>query len=191
MSRIFSFSTRENPAEEQLIEIGDDAADPVCEALASDTARDVTAAIYQEPRTASELADYVDTSLQNVQYHIGKLETAGIIMDVGTAHAESGNQMTLYGPTHDPLVLVAQSSETKPMSSEQLKDVLGVVGIIGVLSLLAQWIVTRIRATTVEVTFTGPGPEMNQPDPLWGLPAGLVVFAVGLILVAGWTWYRT
>lgn len=190
MSRLFSLSTREEPAESRVLQIDGEAAAPVFEALSSETARAITAAIYEEPRTASELADSVDTSLQNVQYHLGKLETAGVVTDVGTAHAESGNQMTLYGPAHDPLVIAAQSPEGG-VSREVLKDVLGIVGIVGVLSVFAQWIVQQVRVGDGEVSGPTAGPA-QQPagEVLWGLPPGLVVFVVGVMLVAAWAWYR-
>lgn len=70
-------STRPEPDEgSRIVEIDDQAAGEVFEALSSDTTREVLTAIYDNPGTASEIADVVDTSLQNAKYHLTKLREA-------------------------------------------------------------------------------------------------------------------
>ncbi|WP_276260310.1 ArsR/SmtB family transcription factor [Haloglomus litoreum] len=84
----------------------DDAGD-VVNALTSETARKLVDRIYTEPGTTSELADDVGTSLQNAQYHLERLEDAGVVEVVGTWYSKRGNDMDVYGPSSEPLVIVA------------------------------------------------------------------------------------
>jgi DNA-binding transcriptional ArsR family regulator len=84
----------------------DDAGD-VVSALTSETARKLVDHVYTEPATASELADAIDTSLQNAQYHLNQLEDAGVVEVVGTWYSKRGTDMDVYGPTNEPLVIVA------------------------------------------------------------------------------------
>lgn len=84
----------------------DDAGD-VVSALTSETARKLVDHVYADPATASELADAIDTSLQNAQYHLNRLEEAGVIEVIGTWYSKRGTDMDVYGPTNEPLVIVA------------------------------------------------------------------------------------
>ncbi|MGM0716118.1 MAG: ArsR/SmtB family transcription factor [Halobacteriota archaeon] len=80
-------------------------------ALSSETARRILATLHEEPAPPGELADRVDTSLQNAQYHLAKLEDAGAIEVVGTAYSEKGREMSIYGPADSPLVIFAGEKE--------------------------------------------------------------------------------
>ncbi|WP_254829297.1 ArsR/SmtB family transcription factor [Haloglomus salinum] len=95
----------------------DDAGD-VVNALTSETARKLVDRIYAEPGTASDLAEDVDTSLQNVQYHLGRLETAGVVEVVGTWYSQRGNDMDVYGPSNEPLVIVAGPLDSEAVVEE-------------------------------------------------------------------------
>lgn len=90
-----------------VVGLDDEAADEVFEALGSATTRALLAACYEEPRTAAELADEVGTSLQNVSYHVEKLEDADLLRPVETRYARNGRETTVYGPTCEATVVVA------------------------------------------------------------------------------------
>jgi len=95
----------------RLVGLDSEDADAIMAALSAETARVLLAELHDEPAPPGELADRVDTSLQNVQYHLEKLETAGAIEDVGTAYSEKGREMTVYGPADSPLVIYAGERE--------------------------------------------------------------------------------
>lgn len=84
-----------------------DTADKVFEALRSTTARSLVTELYEGPATATDLAEAVDTSLQNAQYHLERLREAELIEPVDTWYSERGREMTVFAPTADPLVLWA------------------------------------------------------------------------------------
>ena len=95
----------------RLVGLDSDEADELMAALSSETARQLLAALHDDPAPPGELADRVDTSLQNAQYHLGNLQSAGAIEDVGTAYSEKGREMTVYGPADSPLVIYAGERE--------------------------------------------------------------------------------
>lgn len=75
--------------------------------LSSERARSILSELYREPATQSELADRVDTSLQNADYHLDNLVEAGLVTVVDQWYSEKGTEMDVYAPAGDPLVLVA------------------------------------------------------------------------------------
>ncbi|MDR9380549.1 MAG: helix-turn-helix domain-containing protein [Natronomonas sp.] len=97
--------------EPRVVGLDSEEADELMAALSSQTARRILAALHDEPAPPGELADRVDTSLQNAQYHLAKLEDAGAIEIVGTAYSEKGREMSIYGPADSPLVIFAGEKE--------------------------------------------------------------------------------
>ena len=93
-------------ADSQVVSLGDDDSDAVFSVLSSTVARRVLAELYREPATQSELADRVDTSIQNVSYHLDNLADAGLVDIVGEWYSEKGREMDVYAPAGSPLVLV-------------------------------------------------------------------------------------
>jgi len=94
------------PSEARVVSLGR-GAEAVVEALRSETARNVLAALYEEPTVASTLADRVGTSAQNVHYHLANLRDADLVEVVGTWYSSKGVEMDVYAPAGDPLVLAA------------------------------------------------------------------------------------
>ncbi|QLD89510.1 winged helix-turn-helix transcriptional regulator [Natronomonas salina] len=97
--------------EPRVVGLDSEEADDLMAALSSATARKLLAELHEEPAPPGELADRVDTSLQNAQYHLENLEDAGAIEVVGTAYSEKGREMRVYGPADSPLVIFAGEKE--------------------------------------------------------------------------------
>ena len=95
----------------RVVGLDSEEADELMAALSSSTARRILAALHEDPAPPGELADRVDTSLQNAQYHLENLEDAGAIEIVGTAYSEKGREMSVYGPADSPLVIFAGEQE--------------------------------------------------------------------------------
>ncbi len=95
----------------RVVGLDSEEADELMAALSSETARRVLSELHEEPAPPGELADRVDTSLQNAQYHLGRLEDAGAVEVVGTAYSEKGREMSVYGPADSPLVIFAGEKE--------------------------------------------------------------------------------
>lgn len=125
-------------AEPRVIGIEGDDADALIGALSSETARSLLAALHDEPATPSAVAARVDTSLQNAQYHLGKLEAADLIREVGTAYSEKGREMSVYAPADAPLVVVAGNEEETSGLRTALSRLLGAVAALGVGSVVVE-----------------------------------------------------
>lgn len=89
----------------------DDDAENLLSALSSATTRRLLAALHDEPTNPASLADSVDTSLQNAQYHLDRLESAGVIEVIDTVYSEKGREMDVYAPADQPLVVVAADED--------------------------------------------------------------------------------
>lgn len=89
----------------------------VIDALASRTARSILAALYEEPRPPSEVAATVDTSTQNVNYHLRKLREAELVEVVDTWYSSKGAEMDVYAPAADPLCVFVGAPDDRDVSA--------------------------------------------------------------------------
>ena len=118
-------------------------ADELIDALSSDTTRRVLSALHEEPAAPSALADRVDTSLQNVQYHLEKLEDAGLVEVGDTVYSEKGREMDVYVPADGALVVVAGREEETTGLKAAVSRLLGGIGVLGVASLVVDRLARR------------------------------------------------
>lgn len=158
---------------------GDDAA-TLIESLSSETARSILTALHERPRTASELAEAADTSVQNVRHHLDNLRDADLAEVSDTRYSVKGREMDVYAPT-DEQTVVAVGRETEESSLlDSLRGLLGGVGVLAAGSLF------------VQAAFGGGGGGVTRvPDAVGGTAAsaggvapGLVFFAGGLFVAA-------
>ena len=119
-------------ADPRVIGLDSEDADDLLSALSSDTAREVLATLHEEPDTPANVAERVDTSLQNAQYHLGNLEDAGLIEVADTVYSEKGREMNRYAPAGRPLVVFAGREEESQGLESALKNLLGAVGVLAV-----------------------------------------------------------
>jgi DNA-binding transcriptional ArsR family regulator len=117
--------------EPKLVDLTEADAGEVFDALGSETARTLLLELHDEPRPASELAEAVDTSVQNVQYHLTKLVAADLVEGVDTWYSESGSEMTVYAPADESLVLFA-GEEPESSLRRLLERLMGVGGVLAV-----------------------------------------------------------
>jgi len=146
MSQVFPLrsSVSLDDRQPRLVDLDDDVADEVFEALSARTTRRVFSALHDEPRAASDLATVTDTSIQNAQYHLEKLQDADLVGVVDTWYSERGTEMDVYAPTDEALVLFA-GGETRSLRS-LLKRALAAVGLLGLVSLLVSLAADRLVA---------------------------------------------
>lgn len=83
----------------------------VIEALTSETARAILERLTEAPSPPSDLAEALDTSVQNVTYHLERLAEVGVVEVVDTWYSDRGREMNVYGAANAPLVIVAGSSD--------------------------------------------------------------------------------
>ena len=98
------------PDEAEIWDLRSENAGQAFSALSSETAREVLALLYDSPRSASELADELDQSLQNVKYHLQNLIDAELVEVGDTEYSQKGHEMKVYVPTRNAVLLLAQES---------------------------------------------------------------------------------
>lgn len=133
-----SDSTSATDATPRIVGLDSEDADELLSALSSDTARKLLAALHDDPATPSKVADRIDTSLQNVQYHLEKLEAADAIEVVDTVYSEKGREMNVYAPTDQPLVVFAGDDEASSGLKTALSRLLGGLGVLAAGALVVQ-----------------------------------------------------
>ncbi|WP_232688066.1 ArsR/SmtB family transcription factor [Halobacterium zhouii] len=193
-----------------VVGIREDAADDVFEALSASTAREILMALYQEPDTASGVADVVDTSLQNATYHLEKLVDAELVEVADTWYSEQGREMKVYAPANESLVLFASDEASKASLKDRLLRVLGAVGVLGLVSIVVQRLLVgqlgrasqsgetaqpSASGDTFQMTTDGAASGATDAAASGvGVPPGAVFFAGGLLvltLVLGYAWWRS
>ncbi|WP_224449578.1 ArsR/SmtB family transcription factor [Haloprofundus salilacus] len=165
-----SSTTNECP---RVLDVQSEETDEVLDALASDTARRLLRSLFEEPRTPSELAHHTDTSVQNINYHLMNLREAGLTEAVDTQYSKKGREMTVYGPTSDPLVFVS-NHELRPAVDRSLRELVAGLGILVGASVLVQWGTERLVGGSRDAVL-GPA-SWGAPDP--GTTLAWVVFGV-------------
>lgn len=80
-------------------------ADAVIGALAPRTARRILAEVASTPLPPSAVADRLGLSIQNAAYHLSQLRDADLVAVVDTWYSSRGQEMDVYAPVSDPVVL--------------------------------------------------------------------------------------
>lgn len=189
------FTNLDNGTDPRVFTLTGDGAANVFETLANDTARTILESLHGEPRTASELAELTEASLQTVLYHLNKLQAAGLVEVGETTYSERGSEMKIYTAVGGPLV-VAGDTERAQDAESLLGRLLGVLALLGGASVAVQWLIERYQAQQGP---SGPGElppgPMDMPpqpvDPL-PMPPGALFFLGGLLALGvlfGWQRY--
>lgn len=175
----------------RILEMADGDADEVLDALAPETRRCALRTLFEEPATTSELADRLDSSVQNVHHHLSRLEETGLVEPIDTVYSEKGNEMTVYAPASDPLVFVGDDDRV-PRVRRSLSGVVGGLGLLAAASLLVQWAGTRLLRARLPTDDIGPASyapaDPTSPETLAWLVFGVLepglLFFLGCLVVA-------
>jgi DNA-binding transcriptional ArsR family regulator len=183
----------------RVIGLDSDEADATLSALSSGTSRRILTALHERSDTPASVADRVDTSLQNAQYHLSKLADAGLVEVVDTVYSEKGREMKVYAPADRPLVVFAGGDEESAGLESALTRLLGAVGVLALASLLVQFALRGVPFVAQSGGADGgAGAEAAQADAQTtavetagavetavGLPPGLLFFLGGLTVLVG------
>ncbi len=183
--------------------LDNDDAGELISALSSQTARSILVALHDRPATASELAEHVDTTVQNVRHHLDTLREADLIRAADTRYSAKGREMDVYAPVDRPLVVVVgneddDTGKREPADGEtegfvdSLSRFVGAVAALAATSLLVQYLFVSSAGGDL-------GGVVRSPDGLGGgvgpvvAPPGLLFFAGGALVLAvasGWRYWR-
>lgn len=176
------------PEEPEVIGLEDDRTGQALDALSSETARRILDELYDDPSTPTELQAATDTSLQNVHYHLNNLDEAGLIQQAGTRFSEKGNEMTLYGPASEAVVVMAGDTDDQSLLRRAVARLVGALGLLAAGTLLVAELFGQGQQPTAE-TADGPsiaadGARQAANEAASGPDPAVVFFVGGLFVIA-------
>lgn len=179
-------ASSEQEGEPRTLWLDSDDTGELLSSLSSETSRAILTEIHDEPKTASEVASSVNTSLQNARHHLSNLEQAGAIRVADTRYSEKGREMSVYAPSEEPLVVFVGREERKHSFIDSLRRLVPTVVVLGLASLLVQLYVTPTIDTTTgsveRLPRVGDAVGSGGAAQL-GVPPGLIFFAGGLLIL--------
>lgn len=107
------------PDEQSVVEVASYDSVQLLGVLSSATAQAIIERLAAEPATVSAIAECVDTSLQNVQYHIRRLCAVGAVEETDTWYSERGCAMTVYGLAAEQLVVQLATTKQSTKITEE------------------------------------------------------------------------
>ena len=117
---------RESPPD--VLTIDDEMTDEVLSSVSSETAREILTSVHDSPKIPIDLADELDTTTQNVRYHLDNLENAGLVEVGDVCYSEKGREMSVYEPSDSPSMLVFGKETDGPRMRKVLTKVASSVG---------------------------------------------------------------
>jgi DNA-binding transcriptional ArsR family regulator len=168
-----------------VIEMPDAEAVSLFKTLSDDTTIQIYTAIQEEPKVAPELKDDSETTIQNIHYHLDKLEDAGLIEPVGTWVSDTGVEMTVYGAIYDPLVISFADDEDTATIRQTLRRQFRLLGVVSFVSLVIEYVVRGFREPAGPWRDAGaggyPGQSLPLADVVYQYP-GFSVFSLALVV---------
>lgn len=177
----------------QALNLTGQEADQTFDALSSPTSREVLESLYDEPSTPPQLAEKVDTSPQNVHYHLEKLESADLIEANESTYSSRGIEMDIYEPTSEAVVLLTGREST----TEEIRRLLGRfllgLGLLTILTVVIDIFLISMGGGGPVAHDPGPGPSSTTGQPLFDDLFGIrwaIIFVAGLCILLAETWVR-
>lgn len=180
MSLLPSKSSSETSTQEgdlDVVGLTDEETDDVLDAVSSETAREILRAVHERPSTPSDLSERTGVSIQNLGYHLEKLERANLVSVVDSTYSEKGREMDVYGPADDPVVLFVGTKTRRQRFVDRLKRLFTVGGLVAITSL---YVLLRSFGR----------PASSGTEPFFDLPSILAFFIGGVFVLAVlFLWY--
>lgn len=173
----------------EVLGVDDEQTSEVLEAISSDTSREILSHVFAEPSTPTEIAEELDESVQNVSYHLQKLDNAGAIEVADTRYSEKGHEMNVYGPADNPMVLFVGTEERQAGLISLIKRFFSAIGVLLVTSYLIGFVVEDSIFFGVQFAVSGGrGPDI--PLAIGFLIGGFFVLSL-IALWVSWRRYRS
>ena len=108
--------------------LDDDRTRDVFAALSSETAYEIFHLLNEEPSTPAMVADRLDLSIQNVQYHLDTLERVGLIEVADTCYSEKGREMDVFVVAEAPTLVFLGTGDDQSALRRAFRSLSSFVG---------------------------------------------------------------
>ena len=194
-----SLSKQSTPSVERTVEhlvVDDQEELKVLQTLSNETALKIFTELQHDSKPPATLADEFDLSLQTVHYHLGNLESLGLIRPVDTWYSEKGVEMTVYAASCDPLVLSIGSNGRLERLKTSLASMASAFGLVLFVGLIVEVMAATQTAEEPDPQDIGVGGVGSTGDTHWiselvlGAP-GLTMILIGTLVLVGVALLRT
>lgn len=185
-----SSDTEVEPRQEgeiQIFGMNDEQTNTVLNAISSATAREILTEVYTEPATPSEIAECTGGSVQNVSYHLKKLEDSGAIEVAETRYSEKGQEMSVYAPADEPIVLFVGTEKRRSGLLSRLKRLVYAGGLAIATSFAIGIVVDDSMLFGIQMNASA-GEVTGFPLAI-GFLIGALFSLLLMSLWIGWDWY--
>jgi DNA-binding transcriptional ArsR family regulator len=190
-----------------VLQPGDERAQKIARAMASQTANAIIQAFSSGPLTSSEVARQMKIPITTATYHIENLLEAGLLEVVDTRWSEKGREVKVYGLTEQVLIIAPPVSDLRSVLKKYTMlfalIVLATVGLRVLLPALLppspdaepllQRAVTETgeKVSTFDVPATGAAVAPPVHDLVMGFFFGACVVLLALLVYEVFYWWRT
>lgn len=166
----------------RIVSLDGDSGEEIISVLSSDTTRDVYTRIREQPATPKAIAEELELSLQNVHYHLSKIQNAGLVEANDIEYSEKGREMAIYEPAHDELIICGDRDAEHRLKG-LLKRFLGGTGVSLLLAAVSHLMFTRVLGVGPSISTMNLAGGGRTPVRWWEFPSVWVLFALLLCTV--------
>lgn len=188
-----------------VLQPGDERAQKIARAMASQTANAIIQAFSSGPMTSSEVARKMKIPITTATYHIDNLLEAGLLEVVDTRWSEKGREVKVYGLTDQVLIIAPPVSDLRSVLKKYtMLFALIVLATLGLRVFLpavlppswdAEPLLQRAGTGEKVSTFGVPGVETAGAPPVHDLVMGFFfgacVVLLALLVYEVFYWWRT
>jgi DNA-binding transcriptional ArsR family regulator len=98
-----------------ILEPGDERAQKISKAMASQTASDILQLLAEGQKSLTEITDRLDIPLTTAKYHIENLLEAGLITVAETKYSVKGREIKIYAVTNQLLIVAPRQSNVRSL----------------------------------------------------------------------------
>jgi len=96
----------ETEEDAEVLTIDDEETKEILDSVSCGTTRRILVLVLEASRTPKEISELLDTSTQNVRYHLNKLEEAGLVEVTDFRYSEKGREMSVYESPGAPVIFL-------------------------------------------------------------------------------------
>jgi len=109
----------ETERKDEVLTMDDEETRKILDSVSCGTARRILTMVLEASRTPKGISKVLDTSTQNVRYHLNNLEEAGLVEVTGFRYSEKGREMSVYESLEAPVIVLRTDEDEGEMEDRR------------------------------------------------------------------------